>query len=261
MNVLERIVAAKREEVDRAAIARPYTEVLAEAEKAPPPRGFRAALANSSHPVALIAEVKKASPVKGMIRPDFEAVEIARDYERAGANCLSVLTDREFFDGAPEYLVECRQAVELPVLRKDFIVDEYQVAETRALGADALLLIMSALRLDVAARLHRTAVEMGMDVLVEVHSIEEAEAALGFGANLVGINNRDLSTFETRLEITEAIAPLVRERAIVVSESALGSRADVERVGAAGARAVLIGTAFCREPDVFGAVRRVMGWD
>jgi indole-3-glycerol phosphate synthase len=259
MNVLQRIFAAKVDEVADARARIPLAELISRGRDLEPARPFARALAESPHPLALVAEVKKASPVKGVIRDAFDPEAIARGYERAGADCLSVLTDVAYFQGSPEHLIACRAATALPVLRKDFLIDDYQVWEARAWGADAVLLIVSGLDDGRLRGLRELAEELGMDALVETHTEHEMERAIASGARLVGINNRDLATFETRLDITERLAPLAGD-ALLVSESALDSPEATERVRAAGARAALIGTAFCREPDVEAAVRRIMGW-
>jgi indole-3-glycerol phosphate synthase len=233
---------------------------MVRAREAASPRGFRAALADARPSLALIAEVKRASPSKGVIRPDFDPVTIAQAYEAAGAHALSVLTDERYFGGSLENLRRAREATRLPCLRKDFLLDPYQLYEARAWGADAVLLIVAGLEREQLAELHALALELGMDVLVEVHTLEEAETALGLGAELVGVNNRNLTDFRTDLSISEQILPLLAGRALAVSESALETCADLERVRAAGARAVLIGTAFMAAPDVGGKVREVMGW-
>jgi indole-3-glycerol phosphate synthase len=260
MSVLDRIFETKREEVAEAKVRAPLSVVMSLAAEASPPRGFRAALASSERRPALIAEVKKASPSQGVIREDFDPAEVARSYERVGAQALSVLTDSHYFQGSLQNLVKAREAVALPALRKDFICDPYQIYEARAYGADAVLLIAASLAEGELTDLQASAKELGMDVLVEVHSIEEAEVALRVGADLVGINNRNLADFSTDLAITESVAPLLRGRALIVSESALGSLADIGRVARAGAAAVLIGTAFCAAADIEGKVREVMGW-
>lgn len=259
MSVLKRILATKEEEIRAASSKTPLAELQAIAEQAPPPVGFRDALARATG-VALIAEVKKASPSRGIIRDDFDPAAIARAYRKAGASALSVLTDRLYFQGSPENLVVAKEASGLPVLRKDFIIDPYQVWEARAWGADAILLIVAALDDERLAELHAQAKNLGMDVLVEVHEEAETERAVALGADLIGINNRDLSDFHTDLAVTERLARLIGERALIVSESALKSRADIDRVAAAGAKAVLIGTAFCEASDVEAKVREVMGW-
>lgn len=208
--------------------------------------------------LALIAEVKKASPSRGLIRPDFDAAEVAAAYARAGAQALSVLTDETYFQGSAENLVRAREAGGLPCLRKDFINDPYQIYEARAWGADAILLIVAGLDDASLADLHRLAVELGMDVLVEVHTDEETDRALALGAPLIGVNNRDLTDFRTTLGTSDRLLPRISPHAFAVSESALESRADLDRVHAAGAGAVLIGTAFCAAPDIEAKVREVM---
>lgn len=258
--ILDLIVATKREEIEAARRERPESELRALARDAPPPRGFRRALAASPHPVALIAEIKRASPSEGEIRADFDPVLLAQAYSEAEADALSVLTDRRYFRGDPRHLRAARAAVPLPVLRKDFVLESYQIHEARALGADAVLLIAALLDGDRLREFREQAEEYGMDALVEVHDEEECERALLSGARLVGVNNRDLRTFETRLETSERLLPHIAGRALAVSESALSSAEDVRRVQSAGARAVLIGTAFCRAEDVVARVREVMGW-
>ncbi|MDI9638824.1 indole-3-glycerol phosphate synthase TrpC [Kamptonema cortianum] len=260
MNVLDRIFATKRKEVASRKSTSSLRDLRLRAEDAEAPRGFLRALEQSPHSVALIAEVKKASPVKGVIRESFDPIAIARAYESAGADCLSVLTDVEFFQGSPEYLIQCRAATTLPVLRKDFTTDEYHVYEARAMGADAILLIVNGLDRAELKSYRELAESLGMDVLVEAHTLAEAEIAVETGARMVGVNNRDLETFETNIEASEVILPQLLGRAFLVSESALRVNADVERVRKAGAGAVLIGTAFCSNPDVEGQVRQVMGW-
>lgn len=260
MDVLKRIFAQKRIDLERNRSETPLSEVKSRALSQSPPRGFRRAIEDSPHPVALIAEVKKASPVKGTIRADFDPVAIARTYASKGADCLSVLTDEEFFQGRPEFLTQCREATALPVLRKDFTVDEYDVWFARALGADAVLLISEYLS-DTQLKDYREAAEsLGMDALVEVHSQESAARALASGAALIGINNRNLRTFEVDLGATLSLTPTLVGKATVVSESAIASHEDVEKVKAAGARAVLVGTAFCKAKDIGIKVDEVMGW-
>jgi indole-3-glycerol phosphate synthase len=260
MSVLERIFAEKRVEVAEARAKVSEAALLAEARSRGLPLGFLRALRESAHPTALIAEVKRASPSQGMIRADFDPVRVALDYQEAGADCLSVLTDRPNFQGAPEYLRSVREAVSLPLLRKDFLYDPYQVLEARAWGADAVLVILAGVSRAQAEELIDAAGSLGMDVLVEVHDEAEMEAANELQAALIGINNRDLSTFRTDLGTTDRLAPLAASSATLVSESALANFDDVQRVARAGARAVLIGTTFCGSPDVQAAVREVMGW-
>ena len=208
----------------------------------------------------VIAEVKRASPSEGLIRESFDPLAMAQSYERAGASCLSVLTDETFFQGSAAHLMKCREATGLPVLRKDFILDPYQVYEARAWGADALLLIVAALEPPELSELHALATSLHLDVLVEVHTEDELGDALAIGAQMIGINNRDLATFQTDLGVCERLVPMVWDKATTVAESGIGSREDVERMRAAGADAVLIGTALCASEDVGSKLREVMGW-
>lgn len=258
MSKLDEILAMKRREVEAARSIRPEPDLRAQLRDIEPPRGFLRAL-EAFPGIGLIAEVKKASPSEGVIRADFDPVGIGATYRRAGAQCLSVLTDEPYFQGDPENLRLAREASGLPCLRKDFIVDRYQIAESRALGADAILLIVAALSDGELRAFREEAESLGMDALVETHSEDEAERTVASGARLVGVNNRDLSTFKTDLATTERIASRLPEGIFLVSESALHTRADVERVARAGARAVLIGTAFCRSPDIEAKVHEVMG--
>lgn len=260
MTILDTICRAKREEVDAEIRQTSLAVVKAAAADQPPTRGFRQAIVNAANRPALIAEVKKASPVAGTLREDFDPVGIAEAYVRAGAHCLSVLTDRPHFQGSPEYLKACRAAVPIPVIRKDFIVDPYQIYEARAMGADAILLIVYCLSAAELADFGALARELGMDVLVEVHTDEEAEAALASGADLIGVNNRDLHTFETYIEASERIIPKLKGHAVAVSESALHTSEAVARVRDAGADAVLIGSAFSLAEDIEDKVREVMTW-
>ena len=231
-DVLDRILARKREEVAAARASLPRTELEAAARarlERDPPRGFVAAIERKlvAGEPAVIAEIKKASPSKGVIRPQFDPAAIARAYESAGAACLSVLTDREFFQGAPEYLAAARAACTLPALRKDFLVDAWQVWEACAMGADAVLLIVAALDDAALRELALLAHELGLDVLVEVHDAAELERALELPVRLVGINNRDLRTFEVSLETTWSLLPRIPQDRIVVTESGIGAPADV----------------------------------
>lgn len=258
MSKLAEILAMKRREVTDAKVRVPESELQARIFEADAPCGFRRALEAFSG-TALIAEVKKASPSEGVIRADFDPATIASIYAGAGAQCLSVLTDAIFFQGAHENLRLAREASGLPCLRKDFVIDRYQIAESRALGADAILLIVAALTDAQLREFREEAESLGLDVLVETHSEDEAVRALTSGATLIGVNNRDLTTFRTDIATTERIARLLPAGAFLVSESALHTRADVERVARAGARAVLIGTAFCRADDIGTKVHEVMG--
>ena len=252
MSILERIAAYKREEVAAAKKARPLKAVTADALDAPAPRGFRAALeaAKKARRPGLIAEIKKASPSKGVIRADFDPEVLARDYERGGATCLSVLTDTPSFQGAPDDLMVARQATHLPVLRKDFMLEPYQVVQSRALGADCILVIMAMLKDSVAATLIEAAREWGMDALVEVHNEKELERALGLGADLIGINNRNLITFTTDIGTAIRLKPLIPAGPHVVAESGLSSPEDLMRLAGAGITSYLIGESLMRADDV-----------
>lgn len=256
-DILARIVARKRDEVVARRAARPLASLRRAAEAAPPPRGFRAAL-EASRP-AVIAELKRASPSAGTIRADFDPVAIAKSYRDAGATCLSVLTDEPFFQGADCHLRAARGACALPVLRKDFVIDPYQVYETRALGADCLLLIVAALDAGRLAELAMLAREVGLDALVEVHDRRELDIALAADPTLVGINNRDLKTFETSLETTVSLAPGMPDGVTVVAESGIRTAAEVRRLRAVGVEAFLVGTALLREADPGAALRRLFG--
>lgn len=261
MNKLEEIFAHKRAEVDIARSRTPLADLKRAVSDAPPVRPFRRALEQSAWPVALIAEVKKASPSRGLIRADFDAAQIAQTYRDEGAACLSVLTDARYFQGSRENLERARAASGLPCLRKDFIFDPYQVVEARCWGADCILLIAAAFAGSASTLrdLRELAQGLGMDALIEVHSEAEAEAALESGANLIGVNNRNLADMTTSLEVSERLLPLVAPHALAVSESAIAGPADLERVRRAGARAVLIGTTFVEATDIGAKVREVMG--
>lgn len=259
MSVLDKILAVKKVEVAAARAALPLSELEHRVREMQAPRPFRAALEHAEG-LGLIAEVKKASPSKGLIRADFEPAEVARAYARAGAHALSVLTDEQHFDGHLNNLGLAREASGLPCLRKDFIYDPYQVYEARAFGADAILLIVAMLSKEHLGDLYTLAKELKMDVLVEVHSEGEVDIALNTGADLIGVNNRDLGDFTTSIEVSERLLPLICGHALAVSESALESHDDLDRVEAAGAKAVLIGTTFCAAPDIEAKVKEVMGW-
>jgi indole-3-glycerol phosphate synthase len=256
-DVLQRILQVKVEEVAAARARVPLAELRRTAEAAASadarlrPRGFVAALRAriAEGRPAVIAEVKKASPSKGVIRADFVPASLAASYQRGGAACLSVLTDVRFFQGAPEHLLQARDACSLPVLRKDFLIDEYQVCEARALGADCVLLIVAALDDARLAALEACAHALGMDVLVEVHDASELERALRLATPLVGINNRDLRTFEVSLETTLSQLHRIPSDRLVVTESGILARADVQRMRAAGVDTFLVGEAFMRAPD------------
>jgi indole-3-glycerol phosphate synthase len=250
-DILRRILATKRAELEEARAAVPLAQMEDRARAAAAPRNFVGALrAKIDHgKPAVIAEVKRASPSKGLLREPFEPAAIARSYAAAGAACLSVLTDREYFRGAPEHLAEARAACALPVLRKDFVVEPYQVYEARAMGADGILLIAAALSAGDMRGLERLAQDLGMAVLVEVHDAAELEAALTLSTPLLGINNRDLRTFETRLETTLGLLPRVPAGRLVITESGILLPRDVSRMREAGVSAFLVGEAFMRAPD------------
>ncbi len=250
-DILDRIVSVKAEEVSAAKAARPPAGVEAEARAAPPARGFERALRAkvAAGKAAVIAEIKKASPSKGVLRESFDPPAIAAAYERAGAACLSVLTDKPFFQGAAEYLVGARGACALPALRKEFIVDEYQIAESRALGADAILLIVAALDDAQLAGLEAAALDHGMDVLVEVHDARELDRALRLSTPLIGINNRNLRNFSVTLDTTFNLLSRIPPEKLVVTESGIATQRDVAMMRAKGVHAFLVGEAFMRAPD------------
>jgi len=250
-DILNKIIATKREEVAAALAVKPLAVVEAEAAAQSAPRDFVGAIRRkiTGGQPAVIAEIKKASPSKGVIRPDFRPAEIAQSYEQHGAACLSVLTDRQYFQGCPEYLLAARAACALPVLRKDFMVDAYQVAEARAMGADCILLIAAALSLSEMRALEAQAHGYGMAVLVEVHNGEELDAALQLKTPLLGINNRNLRTFEVTLDTTLGLLPKIGGDRIVVTESGILAPQDVARMRASKVEAFLVGEAFMRAPE------------
>ena len=258
-DILATILARKAEEVRERSAALPLRELAARCEGLPPTRGFADAVQAkiSAGQAAVIAEVKKASPSKGLIRPDFDPAQIARSYERGGAACLSVLTDVDFFQGHDEYLRQARAACALPVLRKDFVVDAWQVYEARALGADCILLIVAALGDAALAELSNLAMDLGMDVLVEVHDLDELERALQVAAPLVGVNNRNLRSFEVSLDTTLELRAAVPPDRILVTESGIATREDVARRRAAGVDAFLVGESFMRAPEPGEELRRL----
>jgi indole-3-glycerol phosphate synthase len=259
-DILAKIAAYKLEEVAARKAARATAHVEADARRASPPRGFRAALERAHSPgrLALIAEIKKASPSKGLIRADFDPPRLAKAYEAGGAACLSVLTDGPSFQGADEYLAAARDAVALPCIRKDFLVDPWQVAESRALGADAILVILAMVDDAIAAALMAEARRFDMDALVEVHDEAEMARAGALGADLVGVNNRDLRTFVTDLAITERLAALAPKDALLVTESGLFTPEDAARLERSGARAMLVGESLMRQADVTAATQALL---
>lgn len=259
-DILARIAAYKREEVAARKAGRPQSKVDADASVAEAPRGFRAALDRDHAPgrLALIAEIKKASPSKGVIRENFDPPALARAYEAGGASCLSVLTDGPSFQGADAYLQEARHATALPCIRKDFLVDPWQVAESRALGADAILVILAMIDDVVAGELMSEAARLGMDALVEVHDEAEMDRAGALGATLVGVNNRDLKTFTVDLAITERLVARAPAGSLLVTESGLFTAADAARLERSGARAMLVGESLMRQQDVEAATRALL---
>lgn len=259
MNKLDEICAAKRDHVRQRQAVVSASTLRADIQQQTPARGFIAAIQEKSATgFALIAEIKKASPSKGLIREDFDPPSHARAYQAGGAACLSVLTDIPYFQGADEYLVAARAAVDLPCLRKDFMVDPWQVAESRALGADAILIIMAALDDGLAAEIEAETVSHGMDVLIEVHDEAELERALKLHSPLLGINNRNLKTFETGIEQTERLSKLVPDDRIMVSESGIFTHEDCQRLSGSGARAFLVGESLMRQDDVEAATRQLL---
>jgi indole-3-glycerol phosphate synthase len=256
--ILDEIVASKRREVEAAKGRMPLEELEHQAIEAPPVRDFRAALAGPG-PIRLIAEVKKASPSAGVLRADFDPIAIARAYQAHGAACLSVLTDAPYFQGHLSYLARIRAAVAIPLLRKDFLIDEYQVVEARLAGADAVLLIAEILDDDLMARLLTRARSLSMAALVELHDPANLPRVLNAGADLVGINNRDLRRFVTDLDLTLRLRPLVPPGVLLVSESGISSRADVLKLEAAGVDALLVGESLMRAPDIGEAVEELLG--
>ncbi len=256
--ILDEIVAAKRREVAASRRRMPFEELEIQAAEAPPVRDFRAALAGPG-PIQLIAEVKKASPSAHVIRPDFDPVAIARTYQEHGAACISVLTDAPYFQGHLSYLARVRAAVALPLLRKDFLIDEYQVIEARLAGADAILLIAEILNDAMMAAILNRARVMGMSALVELHDAVNLPRVLNAGAELVGINNRDLRRFTTNIEHTLRLRDQISPGIMVISESGIQSRRDVERLEAAGISAILVGESLMRAPDIGLAVEQLLG--
>ena len=259
-DVLAKICEDKRRHIEAQRRDHPLSDLEAAAKSADPPRGFARALRESTEAgrFGLIAEIKRASPSKGLIRADFDPAALAQAYASGGASCLSVLTDIPYFQGDDSYLVAARAVVDLPVLRKDFMLDPYQIVESRSLGADCILLIMAALEDGQAEELMMSAAELGMDVLAEVHDGAELERALHLPTDLIGVNNRNLKTLGVDIAMTEALADLVPDDRVLISESGLYTPADLVRMAEVGARCFLVGESLMRQDDVEGATRRLL---
>ena len=259
MHILDKILATKRQEIAAAKAARPLSELEVAAKQAPPPRGLARALTRApGDRVRVLAEIKRASPSAGAIRAGADPAAIAAEYEAAGAAAISVLTDRDYFDGDLAFLARCRERVGLPLLRKDFLVDAYQIAEARAAGADGVLLIVAALAKAELAELLAAAASYELDALVEVHTMREAETALACGVTLLGVNHRDLKTFTIDMSLTGAIAPTLPPDVVLVAESGIRTSADVKLLGAVGAHAVLVGEHLMRAASPGAALRELL---
>lgn len=260
-DVLKTICTDKRAEVEHRKAEADLDAIRARAKEAPPTRGFARALmdAAASGRTGLIAEIKKASPSAGLIRPDFDPAAIAAAYKEGGAVCLSVLTDEKYFQGSTEHFAAAREAVDLPVLRKDFILDEWQIYESRAMGADCILLIMAAITNDEARTFEELASALDMSVLVEVHDEEELERALGLQARLIGINNRNLKTMTTDISLSERMAVQIPPERFVVAESGIRNYDDIKRLKAAGVQGILVGESLMRQDDIVAATRALLG--